>query len=56
MLPSLFPEVSMVNEPSLHAMLDVHLDMQIADLRVLLRLPTKRLPAGVQFHCRNDDS
>ena len=27
----------------------VHVDMQIADLRVLLRLPTKRLPAGCNF-------
>ena len=49
MLPSQFPEVSVTREPSLQRMLRVHLDMQIADLRVLLRLPTKRLPAGCNF-------
>jgi hypothetical protein len=49
MLPSEFPEVSVTSEPSLQRMLREHLDMQIADLRVLLRLPTKRLPAGCNF-------
>jgi hypothetical protein len=49
MLPSQFPEVSVTSEPSLQRMLREHLDMQIADLRVLLRLPTKRLPAGCNF-------
>jgi hypothetical protein len=49
MLPSQFPEVSVASEPSLKWMLAEHVDIQIADLRVLLRLPTKRLPAECNF-------
>jgi len=49
MLPSAFPEVSHATEPSLKRMFQDHLDMQIQDLRVLLRLPTSRLPAGCNF-------
>lgn len=49
MLPSTFPEVSHATEPSLKRMFRDHLDMQIEDLRVLLRLPTSRLPAGCNF-------
>jgi hypothetical protein len=49
MLPSEFPEVSHVTEPSLQRMFRDHLDMQVADLRVLLRLPTSRLAAGCNF-------
>jgi hypothetical protein len=49
MLPSAFPEVSYVTEPSLARMFRDHLDMQIEDLRVLLRLPRSGLPAGCNF-------
>jgi hypothetical protein len=49
MLPSAFPQVSHVTEPSLKRMFRDHLDMQIEDLRVLLRLPTSRLSAGCNF-------
>jgi hypothetical protein len=49
MLSSEFSEVSHVTEPSLKRMFRDHLDMQIADLRVLLRLPTSRLAAGCNF-------
>lgn len=49
MLPSEFPEVSHATEPSLKRMFRDHLDMQIEDLRVLLRLPNSRLAAGCNF-------
>jgi hypothetical protein len=49
MLPSAFPEVSHLTEPSLKRMFRDHFDMQIEDVRVLLRLPTSRLPAGCNF-------
>jgi hypothetical protein len=49
MLPSEFPEVSHIQQPSLKRLHRDHLDMQIEDIRVLFRLPTSRLPAGGNF-------
>jgi hypothetical protein len=48
-LPSEFPEVTVAQQPSLKRMFRDHLDMQIEDLRVLLRLPRSDLPAGCNF-------
>jgi hypothetical protein len=49
MLPSAFAEISHVTEPSLKRMFRDHLDMQVEDLRVLLRMPRSGFPGGCNF-------
>lgn len=49
MLPSNFPEVSGADATCLRRMFRLHLDMQLEDLRVLLRLPNATFTAGCNF-------
>lgn len=48
-LPSAFPELAGPRHPSLRRLCREHFDMQIQDVRVLLRMPKAGFPAGCNF-------
>jgi hypothetical protein len=48
-LPSQFPELKGPRRASLHRLCREHFDMQIEDVRVLLRMPKAGYPAGCNF-------
>jgi hypothetical protein len=49
MLPSEFPELSVALQPSLVRLCRDHFDMQVQDVRVLLRMPKAGYQAGCNF-------
>src|SRR4051812_37463160 len=49
MLPSSFPELKGLPRTSLRRLCRDHFDMQIEDVRVLLRMPKAGYPAGCNF-------